>query len=288
MADRTQRREWCVAGGVLLWVLVALHSGFAQQTQQSSSSPSVLDEILKRLDGNLNVYYTSVPSFFCDEHVVSLRVYGYSRESRVTDSTFRLKRTPHDLVETRMVKSINGKPAEGENLYGPAVVAGVFSGGLDTVSLGQSSCMSYTLDPAARSKPDDPYVVDFASRDDGSHAGCVLHEESSGRVLVDPFSMQVMRMELTAPHHTIIPANRLDDGFLIPPVIGVWKIRIDYSPVKMEGKTFWLPATIVSTATSSGDENVVWSFDAKYGNYHKLEVKSRIVPGSETAQSEPK
>jgi hypothetical protein len=270
MANRTQCGVYCV---VVLWALVALHSACAQQP-----SSSALDDILKRLDGNLNVYYTSVPSFFCDEHVVSLRVYGYSRERTVTDSTFRLRRTPHELVESRMVKTVNGVPAEGERLNGPAIVAGVFSGGLDTVSPGQSSCMSYQLEPGAREKPDDPYVVDFTSRDDGSRAGCVLHEEGSGRVFIDPSSMQVTRMELTAPHHTIIPAGRLDDGILIPAVTGEWKIRIDYSPVKLDGRMFWLPTTIVSTATSRGDENVVWSFDAKYGNYHKLEVRSRIVP----------
>ena len=109
---------------------------------------------------------------------------------------------------------------------------------------------------------------------------CLLQEDGSGRVFVDPATMQIKRMELTAPHHTVFPGGKTANGFNIPPIIGVWDISVDYSPVLLGGQSFWLPATITSRATSSSGvpSKTVWSFLATYRNYHKLEVTSRILP----------
>lgn len=52
----------------------------------------------------------------------------------------------------------------------------------------------------------------------------------------------------------------------------------------LEERTFWMPATIASTAISTFDGNqTVWAFDARYSNYHKLEVSFRILPPSGSA-----
>jgi hypothetical protein len=54
--------------------------------------------------------------------------------------------------------------------------------------------------------------------------------------------------------------------------------------VLLEERTFWMPATIASTAISTFDGNqTVWAFDARYSNYHKLEVSFRILPPSGSA-----
>jgi hypothetical protein len=60
-------------------------------------------------------------------------------------------------------------------------------------------------------------------------------------------------------------------------------ITVDYAPVLLGGESFWLPSTVTLRATSgSGTFHViVWSFRATYRNYHKLEVTSHVVPGSE-------
>ena len=259
-----------LAGAVilLLGVLVASHPALAQQTP----SPT-LDEILLRLESNLHRYDTQVPNFFCSEHVVSSVVSGKNHQSTITDSIFRLKRTlkpgqAATLIESREIKAVNGTPVEGRDIHGPTILAGVFSGGLDTVSLSQKACMSYTLQPSEPGHSGEPYVVRFATMPGQRPSSCVLKEEGSGRAFIDPATMQVTRMELIVPHHIILPAT-----------VGVWRISIGYAPVLLGGQTFWMPSTITSRATPGDLEDpTVWSFNAHYSNYHKLEVSFRILP----------
>jgi hypothetical protein len=75
-------------------------------------------------------------------------------------------------------------------------------------------------------------------------------------------------MELRAPNHTINPSE-----------VGIWYISINYAPILLVGQTFWMPTTLTSTATPSGAQvPTVYSFSARYTDYHKLEVTSHIVP----------
>jgi hypothetical protein len=80
---------------LFLPLIAAFHSALAQM----AATPT-LDEILLRLEGNLNHYDEQVPNFFCDEHVVSL-IYGQKHRSTVTDSVFRVTRALSDLLPNR-------------------------------------------------------------------------------------------------------------------------------------------------------------------------------------------
>lgn len=251
-------------------LLINLTIPFRFVSAQQPSSPA-LDRILSQLEINLSRYDKQVPNFFCTEHVTSSLLYGKKRQSTVTDSIFRVERSlSGDLSESREIKAINRSPAEGHQLGGPVVLAGVFSGGLDAVSLRQNACMRYTLQPIEPGQRDAPYVIQFATLPDaGQHTQCVLKEAGTGRVLVDPATMQVTRMELSAPNHRINAAE-----------VGTWYISIDYAPALLAGQTFWMPTAIKSTETPAASDYppVVYSFSATYTDYHKLEVTSRIVP----------
>jgi hypothetical protein len=210
-------------------------------------------------------------------------------ENRTTNSTFRLVRTLNPdktvaLAESRYIKTVNGLPASGAVLSGPAIVSGAFSGGLSFVSLSQQACMQYTLHRIDRSRPGDSYVVDFVSVFNRQHPpNCLLREDGSGRVFIDPASMEVTRVEVTAPHHTIIPGIKSRSGrVLFRSVVGKWVFSVDYAPITLDGRIFWMPATIDSIALSNTyvPSQMVWTFKADYNNYHKLEVTSRIVPDS--------
>jgi hypothetical protein len=258
--------------------------GFSSALHPQQAKMPTLDEILGRLEANLNHYDKRLPSLFCDEHLVSKVEPGQPNENTVTDSLFRLKRTGDAnqttaLVESREIKSVNGKPATSESMKGPSLLNGAFEGGLDVVSLNQKSCMRYELERINGRRPTEPYAIRFSTvltRDNS--AECLLQEKSKGRALIDRGSMQIMHMELTTPHHVIIPAN----GYL-PAVIGERVITVDYAPVVLGGESFWLPSSITSRDT--GDANTfhrtTWSFQATYRNYHRLEVTSRILPGLE-------
>jgi hypothetical protein len=244
----------------------------------------MLEEILERLGANLNHYDGDVPSFFCDEHVVSQVEPGLPSDNTVTDSVFHLKRTSSAdhttaLVESREIKSVDGKPATSQKMDGPTLLSGVFEGALAVVSPSQTACMNYTLQRIDSKRPSDPYIVRFATvLTPENTAGCLLQENSKGHIFIDPASMQITRLELTTPHHTIIRGDAFTSR-----VVGERVLTVDYAPVVLGGESFWMPSTITSRDTSGSGtfHTVVWSYRATYQNYHKLEVTSRILPGSE-------
>ena len=294
---RLGRGRWIAVAG-LLGVMVGLRTGTAQQAEttaqkgqastQKTETPE-LEEILQRLESNLSQYDSGVPSFFADEHVVSRMVPDVHDQETVTDSVFRLKRVVNadhttTLEESREVKTVNGRPATTQEIGGPSIVRGAFEGGLAVVSLSQQSCMNYTLERAKRNDAKAPIVIRFVSvLTSENKGGCLLQENGRGQVYIDRATMQITRMELTTPHHTIIPGDEMGYGA----IVGEWALSVDYAPVVLDGKSFWMPATITSrTASGRGTFHpIVWTFKASYRNFHKLEVRSRIVPfGEATAQ----
>jgi hypothetical protein len=234
---------------------------------------STLADILHHLQDNLDQYQKFVPSFYCSEHVVSDANYGGERQYRATDSSFRVARGPAGrLIESREIKSINGTPVRGQHLDGPVTLGGVFTGGLVPVSESERACMHYTLQSNASAQADKFLVIHFNKLPEAENKqGCVLKEDGAGLVLVDPATMQVTKMELQAPHHTLNTGEH-----------GLWKIVIDYAPTALAGKTFWMPTVLNSTLVTDDKKSpTIYSYFAHYYDYHKLEVTSRIVPGQQ-------
>ena len=270
---------------VVMSVVLLLAAG-AVAAAQKVETPT-LEEVLQRLQANLEQYDSGVPSFFADEHVVSRMVPDLNNRETVTDSVFRLKRVVNPnhtttLEESREVKTVNGQPAKSQEMDGPSIVSGAFEGGLAVVSLNQTSCMNYTLERMKRNDAQAPIVVRFASvLTPENKGGCLLQENGRGRVLIDPATMQITRMELTTPHHTIIPGDEMGYGAR-GPLVGEWVLSVEYAPVELDGKSYWMPATINSRTTSGRGtfHATVWTFMASYRNFHKLEVRSRILPFS--------
>lgn len=258
--------------------------GFSSVLYAQRATTPTLEEILERLQGNLKHYDTGVPSFFCDEHVVSQIEPDPRKQDTTTDSIFRLKRIVNPdhgviLVESREIKDINGKPTVSQDLKGPSLISGAFEGALAVVSLSQRACMKYTLERIHGNRPTEPYVIRFATALTPENSGdCLLQEKSSGRVFIDPASVQITRLELTTSHHTIVSGT-----WYATAVVGKRVLTVDYAPVVLGGESFWMPSTIASRDISgSGTYHAtVWSYQASYRNYHRLEVKSRILPGGD-------
>jgi len=276
-AMATRRLSTAISLAVLL--------GFSSFLSAQQVKTPTLGEILDRLEANLNHYDAGVPSFFCDEHVLSSQVEpGVRDQNTVIDSVFRLKRTAKpdhttSLVESREIQNVDGKPATSQHLNVPSLPSGAFEGGLAVVSREQSVCMNYALQRINRDRPAEPYVVRFATvLTPQNSANCLLQENSKGRVFIDPASLQITHLELTTPRHLIIPGNSFT-----PPIVGRRVLSVDYAPVLLGGETFWMPSAItMSNASGSGTFHMMlWSFRATYRNYHRLEVTSRILPGFE-------
>ena len=106
----------------------------AQQPAAAVPDPQArsLHDILLRLQSNLTDYLTNVPSFFCDERVISNRKQpGLPDKRTTTDSVFRLRRDSKlgkpVLSESREIKTVDGRRANGQELHGPSILNGVFA-----------------------------------------------------------------------------------------------------------------------------------------------------------------
>jgi hypothetical protein len=267
----------------LQFALASVVLGFSSALCAQHVNPPSLDEILGRLEANLNHYDASVPDIFCDERVVSSQVEPGERDSNtITVSTFRLRRAlkpDHTITfeESREIKTVDGKPPRSQQMNGPALLNGLFESGLAIVSLNQEACMHYTLQRANANRPAEPYIVRFATvLTPQTAADCLLNEQSNGRVFIDPKSMQVTRLEITTPRHVIVQENDST-----PRLVGKRELTVDYVPVLLGDESFRMPSTItMRTISGSGTFHaIVWSFQAIYSNYHRMQVTSRVLPG---------
>jgi hypothetical protein len=234
--------------------------------------PPPLQEILLHLQENLWDYLGNVPNFFADEHVISvLKQEGARDVKTTTDSIFRLRRSvaigePHTFSETREIKTVNRKPAKGEDIQGPTIFSGAFSTGISVVSLEMSRCFDYTLQPPAQLNNATAIVIDYAIIPDVlNDESCPGPEKQSGRAWIDPVNFHTLRVEMVIPNHKDNNRRRV-----------LWSWAVDYAPVAFDSRQFWMPKTITSKAEAN-DGSAIWSFTATYSNYHKLTVNSRII-----------
>jgi hypothetical protein len=245
----------------------------AQQAAPTDHRPATdsLHEILQHLEDNLSDYLANVPSLFCDEHVVSdIDLPNRKRIFRTTtDSVFSLRRStekPQTFKESREVRRVNGVPAGGGTLRGPAVFTGAFSGALSVVSLKMSRCYDYTLETSGQLGDTPVIAISYAIRRGAlADRTCPGPERESGRAWVDPVTFHLLRIEMRTPNH------KMDPGTL-----ALWTWAVDYAPITLDNKQFWMPKTI-STKALANDIPVSWSFSGDYSNYHKLTVTSHII-----------
>lgn len=259
------------------------------------SRPLTLDALLDRLEQNIADYRKSVPNLFCRERATSsiksggqvegpgqANPDGYTppkrspiKESKVvSEGTFRLQRNNEvgkigPFEETRIIEYVNGeKPKSKENLkapYIPAVLYGVFSNGLNILSQEGRACFRFRLH---NSEPGELIVIDFHDLPANERGRqCPAYEATSGRVLVDPASMHVVRIEKKIPDHELVRGVR-----------GKWNWSEDYAPVTLLDQQFWMPTRIQSESVAHSG-SPVWRFEGVYTDYHLFHADVRIVPG---------
>ena len=244
---------------------------------------------------------------------MGIPVYGST-----TDSIFRLKRDPDGsfvrLIETRQIMSVDHRPVPPNlTLTSRDVVTGAFGYGASFLSPELKRCYDYHLLPSRRLNNATVLVVDYVlKRSLPADILCPVSEPNSGRAFIDPVSMQVVRFEQKRPRHELEPgtydsllglnfasigsgsvaasqvrlggAASLPTGgpaalSIAPGTLGTWSWAINYAPVVIDNKTFWLPKSIDSTTRTNLGRLIIWTFVSKYSNYHLLTVTSKILPG---------
>ncbi|HEY9138227.1 MAG TPA: hypothetical protein VIM67_08150 [Terriglobus sp.] len=260
---------------------------FLSPQVNAQTAPPSLDDVLQKLEANLQRYDTNLPSLFCDESITSKVVPSSPKEDTAATSIFRLKRSRNgdgtsSLVESRDVISINGQSTKDRDPDLPVQLDGAFEGAFSVVSLSQASCFDYSMKRVDTRHPSKPYVIRFTSRPTANDSSnCLLPEKSEGFVQIDPATFEITHMEINTPRHLI----RSDNEY-IAPTTGKRTITIDYAPVSFGRASFWLPSVVdLKVVQGAGTfKQTTWSFHSQYRNCHQLQVTSRIVTDQEAQQ----
>jgi hypothetical protein len=248
-------------------------TAFAQQP------PPALDQLLSRVEINTEQYKDTVPSFVCDEHITSQeRRDGKLKHETTIDALFRVTRSGETLEESREVKAINGEPSSTKKLNMPISFSGGFSGALAKfLSAERRQCFDYRPDPSAPASSDTEAFTFTANEAAAKQPACsTIQPGTTGRFVVDSATMQVTHIERTVPN----PIGR-DQS-----VLGT--AAVDFTPVTLNSKSFWLPSTITAFTTEA-QKTSAFRFTAKYSNYHRFSASSTILPAnSDSAQPKPR
>lgn len=246
--------------------LVWLACGAAASAQATPS----MEDVLAAVRANVETYTATLPDLFCDERFLSQRFNdGHQQETRTTVSTFRVRRLagppdPKHSRETRVVREVDGAPAHGDSIKGPYTLDGGFDRALELFTTAKG-CFDFALLPPA----DAAHVrLSFAGKTP-LPAGCPAADAGrTGEATLDAAMKQVLEMRQTLPH----PQGGGDRWTPL-------HFTITFAPVSLGGRTFYTPQTIQTRLEHRGSSEYMQSI-AQYGNYHKLEVTSTIVPST--------
>jgi hypothetical protein len=235
-----------------------------------------LDQILPRVQDHVKEFELSLPDFICDEKITSRELMGGKtiHETDI-DSTFRGTQNKDEkdkpFTEWRDIQTIDGRPApKGQQLTGPFFFGGGFSSTLDAIfSLKNAQYFNYKVIGTERVDAKPTVVIRFETKKGQS---ALLHREmwgsqyilkGIGKAWIDLSSMNVLRLELQ---------------YLDPPAPeGVLSVAIDYAPVEINGKTFWMPRTVTAEQTVPNPKMPVGGqYVAEYSNYHEFKVSVKI------------
>jgi hypothetical protein len=259
--------------------LALLH--LALSYASTAQSVPKLNQILPRVQEHVKEFEHSLPDFICDEKITSRELMGGKtiHETDI-DSTFRgmqnKDRAPdgkyQPFTEWRDIQTIDGRPVpKGQQLTGPFLFGGGFSSILvEIFSPENSRYFNYKI--MGTDKVDDKaaVVLKFETKKDQQ---ALLHRElfgtqyvmkGSGKASIDPSSMNVLRLEVQ---------------YLDPPMPeGVLSLAVDYAPVMIKEKTFWMPKTVTAEQTVPNPKAPVGGqYIAEYSNYQEFKVSTKIT-----------
>jgi hypothetical protein len=229
-----------------------------------------IDQILSRVEANTEQYKATVPSFLCDEHITSQEIHdGKLKHETIVEALFRVSRSAlpaATLEESREVKSVNGKPSTNKKLDMPISFYGGFSGALAKfLSADRRECFDYRADPSPASPVTEAFTFTAREATAKQPACASIQPGTTGKFVIDASTMQVTHIERTVPH----PIGK-DQA-----VLGT--ASVDFAPVTLNGRSFWLPSTVVAFTTETPKTNA-FRFTAKYSNYHRFAASSTILP----------
>lgn len=257
---------FAIAAGILLLLNSA---GF------SESVPN-LEQMLPRVQEHVREFELLLPDFICDETIISRElVAGTIHHETVIASSFRGTQHPDEkdrpFTESREVLTIDGRPTpKGQPAKGPFFFGGGFSSVLDEIfSRKNEQYFHYKIIGEEKLEGKTAWLIRFETKEGQRE---ILYREifgsqsavsGKGKAWIDPETMNVMRLEFQ---------------YLNPPFYeGILEVTVDYAPVEIKEKTFWMPKLVTAEQTVPNTKHSVGGqYIASYTNYHQFNVSIKI------------
>jgi hypothetical protein len=234
-----------------------------------------MDDVLTHVREHVTEFRTSIPSFISDESVLSQRFVGDKlKDEMKVESSFEMVRdgSGGGLHETRTFKLVNGSAPKNQKVEPPFTFRGGFA---DVIRFTDNKCADYRFADA----PSDgsPIVVLSSNKPLSSDrpADCTA-QISEFKAFIDPKTFQVLRLERTvqdiatgfAGHVPFVP---------MPSSHNVLTLSVDYTPIELGGKTFWLTKTVIVDLKDK-NKPIRLHYEAHYTSYHRFAATSTILP----------
>jgi hypothetical protein len=267
-------------------LILLLCAGVLAQDGAKQPLTSV-DEIVSRVQHNVEQTLTSLPDFLCDEQITNQEIYkGKLRFEKKAVSVIRSIRTKHagtenDFEESREVRTINGKPAEGQELDLPFAVNGASGAALATVfGPGNIRCFDFRVTGSEQRMGNTVLVLSVTGKENAKDLGGACASKTpgaGGTLLIATEEMQVVSMD-----HGWRPLklHRTADG---ETVNGIVRWSVEFRPVTIGERSFWMPATSRAEAVMKDSPRRLL-YLAEYSNYHKFNVTAKIVTDAESVK----
>jgi hypothetical protein len=238
----------------------------------AAQQPPKLEQVLPRIQEHVSEFEHGLPDFICDETITSRELWGgKSKHETTIESEFTGRQNSVEngkpFVESRQIKSVNGRPAApGQGLTAPFIYNGGFSSVLIEIFARENApYFNYSLSGAELLEGRTALVIKFETRSGQKRLlyrdlfGQSAYLNGRGKAWIDPDSMNVVRLELR---------------YLDPPAgEGELEVSVDYAPVMIKDKTFWMPRLVTAGQTiPNAKVPVGGQYIAKYSNYHHFNV----------------
>jgi hypothetical protein len=233
-----------------------------------------MDDVLTRVREHVAEFRTSIPSFISDESVLSQRFDGDKLKDQMkVESSFEMVRdsSSSGLRETRIKNLVNGLAPKNQKVTPPFTFRGGFA---DVIRFTEDKCADYRF--AEAPSDGNPIIVLASSKPSSSdHPAACTDQIYASKAFIDPKTFHVLRLERTIQdlatgikgHVPFVP---------VPSSHNVLTFSVDYTPIELGGKTFWLTKTVIVDLKDK-NKPLRLHYEAHYTNYHRFAATAAVL-----------
>src|SRR5215467_3969029 len=236
-----------------------------------------LDQVLASVSRNVREFQDLLPDFVCNEKITSTAYEsGKLKETRTVESFFTAVHKPSPgprgllvFTETRDITAIDGIPAR-KGARMPKLPAAMFGGfgALLSMTFSPENLRYHKYERYRVLDKNTPIVIRFTTTEGQRELRTFLDDEKlinrdERMAWINSDSMQVVRLQ--------------QDFFSLPRTLRQLRNTVDYGPVVIGDRQFWLPRSMKTDVTDR-DPRKTKTFLAEYTNCKRFTAEIKIAP----------